>query len=125
MNFLSKAITNFTIDIQQLIDDEITAWHDSHSILPLNEFLGLTEEEFGLFIENSNNLYIIVKKHLEVERAAYRDTADKMLYRNKYADKGVHYIDELTKKMIESFDDKADDITNYLCKPQFKACDKA
>lgn len=52
------------------IDDYIDKWHDSESILPLHEYLGITEGEYTLFVMDYQSLQRTVdlyKEHYEQE----------------------------------------------------------
>jgi hypothetical protein len=45
------------------VDDYVDAWHNSNSILELNEFLGMTEEEYGYFVMDEDVLPFIIRSH--------------------------------------------------------------
>ncbi len=47
------------------IDDYIDLWHDSNTELSLPEFLGMTKEEYTLFVEDEQYLASIVTAHRE------------------------------------------------------------
>lgn len=62
-NFVSDCISgNALIDE---IDDYIDRWHDSDEKRTLIEFLGMTEEEYSLFMKSSEFLPFIIKAHKE------------------------------------------------------------
>lgn len=58
--FMDKLVAGeATID---QIDDAIDEWHDSKEDMgSIYEYLGLTEAEYGLFVQNTKNLEIIVE----------------------------------------------------------------
>lgn len=45
------------------IDDYVDAWHDGDTDLSMAKFLGMTEHEYSLFVENPEYLFLIVKAH--------------------------------------------------------------
>lgn len=45
------------------VNDYIDMWHNGHSKLPLHEYLGLTMEEYNLFVDKENNLTEIIRKY--------------------------------------------------------------
>lgn len=45
------------------IDDYIDEWHEGDSELPLNQFLGMTESEYQLFVQDESYLASIVTAH--------------------------------------------------------------
>jgi len=45
------------------IDDYISAWHDGDSKKELHEFLGLSFDEFALFVQNQDLLSSIIQKN--------------------------------------------------------------
>lgn len=47
------------------IDDYIDVWHTSNSAEELHQFLGMTEDEYSLFVTNPNCLLSIVAAHKE------------------------------------------------------------
>ena len=42
------------------IDDEIDAWHEADTTIPLHEWLGLTTDEYQLFVEKLASIHIIL-----------------------------------------------------------------
>jgi hypothetical protein len=49
------------------IDDEIDAWHDADTDLTLNEWLGLTHDEYALYVEQPSCIRtILAARHQEV-----------------------------------------------------------
>ena len=42
------------------IDDEIDAWHEAHTTVPLHEWLGLTPDEYELYVEKPAAIRIIL-----------------------------------------------------------------
>lgn len=47
------------------IDDYIDLWHDSDTGLSLHDFLGMTKEEYALFVEDEQYLATIVTARRE------------------------------------------------------------
>lgn len=45
------------------IDDYIDTWHESGGTLKLNEFLGMTNEEYKYFVMDEDVLPFIIKSH--------------------------------------------------------------
>ena len=42
------------------IDDEIDAWHEADTTMPLHEWLGLTPDEYQLYVEKPASIHIIL-----------------------------------------------------------------
>ncbi len=47
------------------VDDYVDLWHDGSSSLPLHEFLGLTWEEYGAWVEDSDKIVQILAARRE------------------------------------------------------------
>lgn len=47
------------------VDDFIDEWHDGDSDQPLHKYLGMSKEEYSLFVEDEVYLAIIVTAHKE------------------------------------------------------------
>ncbi len=47
------------------IDDYVKEWHDSDTEMTIHEFLGMTQEEYFLWVENDCILKYIIKAHTE------------------------------------------------------------
>ena len=45
------------------IDDFIDEWHEGNSTQELNEFLGITEQEYGYYLADENILPYIMNAH--------------------------------------------------------------
>ena len=58
-NFMDRALGGYVLELD-LIDDEIEAWHSSSSSEQLNEWLGMTAEEYALFVERPQALPMIL-----------------------------------------------------------------
>ncbi|MGH6689704.1 MAG: hypothetical protein ACREF4_03370 [Gammaproteobacteria bacterium] len=43
------------------IDDEIVAWHEADTTTPLHEWLGLTPEEYELYVERPASIRLILE----------------------------------------------------------------
>lgn len=48
---------------EDAIDDFVDRWHEGGSGVPLWRFLGMTREEYGLWVENGDLLPAIVEAH--------------------------------------------------------------
>ena len=48
------------------IDDFVDRWHESAGAIPLNEFLGLTRDEYALWVERPDSLTFLLdaRKHV-------------------------------------------------------------
>lgn len=60
-NFINKCLSGDAFLDE--IDDYIDEWHDGNSNLLLNEFLGMTEEEYNYFAMDEDVLPFIIKSH--------------------------------------------------------------
>lgn len=62
-------MSNFIIDCitgkanMSAINDYIDKWHDSETKIPLHEFLGMSDTEYGLFVQDESYLANIVADH--------------------------------------------------------------
>lgn len=45
------------------VDDYVDRWHDSNSSQELHDFLGMSKQEYELFITDENYLGIIISAH--------------------------------------------------------------
>lgn len=64
----SKNFIQACIDADVLvdeIDDYIDEWHDGDYDVDLNEFLGMTKEEYRLWVENDSMIKYIITAHME------------------------------------------------------------
>lgn len=64
----SKNFIQACIDADVLvdeIDDYIDEWHDGDYDVDLNEFLGMTKEEYRLWVENDSMMKYIIIAHME------------------------------------------------------------
>jgi hypothetical protein len=62
-NFITNCINGDALLSE--IDDYISLWHHSDSILPLHDFLGMTRKEYALYLEDDRYLASIVTARLE------------------------------------------------------------
>lgn len=62
MNFIDDVITGEAL-IEE-IDNYIDMWHDGDSELEIYEFLGMTQREYRLWVEDNSILKEIVKCHV-------------------------------------------------------------
>jgi len=60
-NFISDCITGDAL--MQEVDDYIAKWHEDESGADLHNFLGMTNKEYALFIEDENYLGLIISAH--------------------------------------------------------------
>jgi hypothetical protein len=49
--FVDLALAGLIADPEEALDDYIAEWHESDTRLPLHEWLGLTQEQYALFVE--------------------------------------------------------------------------
>jgi hypothetical protein len=42
------------------IDDEIDAWHEADTTMPLHEWLGLTSDEYQLYVQEAASIRVIL-----------------------------------------------------------------
>ena len=60
-NFIQNCLTGDALLDE--IDDYIDKWHDGDSELPLHTYLGMSWDEYTLWIESPENLAYIVAAH--------------------------------------------------------------
>lgn len=60
-NFIEDCLSGNTI--LQEIDNYIDQWHDSQSDQTIYEYLGMTKEEYALFVKDENSLKSIIMAH--------------------------------------------------------------
>lgn len=60
-NFINDCINGDALLTE--IHDYIDAWHESDSPLELHDYLGMTEKEYALFLEDEAYLGLIVTAH--------------------------------------------------------------
>lgn len=60
-NFITACINGDALLTE--IHDYIDAWHDSDSELALHDFLGMSEKEYALFVEDEAYLGLVVTAH--------------------------------------------------------------
>ena len=53
------------------IDDFIAQWHEDESTAPLHEHLGMTKEEYALWLKLPELLPLIIKSHKDENNYAY------------------------------------------------------
>jgi hypothetical protein len=75
VTFIDRALRGEVFDPDEEIDDAIDAWHESDTSLSLSEWLGLSQDEYALFVEEPQHLGSILKARrygldlIEVARA--------------------------------------------------------
>lgn len=62
-NFIQKCLNGEALTSD--INDYIDVWHESDSDLELHEFLGMSKEEYVLFVEDEDYLPLIITSHKE------------------------------------------------------------
>lgn len=60
-NFIEDCINGDALMSE--IDDYIDNWHESESELPLYRYLGMTDKEYSLFVEDESLLAFIITAH--------------------------------------------------------------
>nr|VFJ74579.1 MAG: hypothetical protein BECKFW1821C_GA0114237_10643 [Candidatus Kentron sp. FW] len=60
-NFIEKCLSGDAR--QEDIDDFVEQWHEGDGGLPLNEYLGMTETEYSLWVTNPETLSIVIDNH--------------------------------------------------------------
>lgn len=63
------------------IDDYVEKWHDTDTDISIYEFLGMTEEEYLLWVENDFYLKYIVSAH--EQNKSIRDILEEVVYSTK------------------------------------------
>lgn len=61
MTFIDRVINGEVSDIDTAVDDAIDEWHTSNTGMELYEFLGLTREEYTLFVIKPSLLKSIIE----------------------------------------------------------------
>ena len=64
-----------------MIEEELDAWHESKSDVQLHEWLGLTREEYSLYVEKPESIRIILAaRHQNIPlKKLMRSSTDKVL----------------------------------------------
>lgn len=57
--FVSRALAGEILDLEA-IDDEIDRWHGASTSMSLPEWLGLSDDEYALFVEKPEALAVIL-----------------------------------------------------------------
>jgi hypothetical protein len=60
-NFIEDCINGYALVDE--IDDYIDQWHEGGTGIPLPEFLGMTQKEYTLFVQDEGYIPIIVTAH--------------------------------------------------------------
>lgn len=61
--FVQRVLEGLVLEPSKAIDDEVDAWHESDSPLDLHEWLGMTSDEYALFVERPASLSLIFRAH--------------------------------------------------------------
>jgi hypothetical protein len=80
------------------MDDFIDAWHESADDMPLHEFLGLTEHEYALWVEQPDVLPFLLaskKYHHPVEELIDMSEAHLMAARSTAGGTSAHLVEWL------------------------------
>lgn len=85
-NFISDVISGIALILD--IDDYIEEWHESDSKLEIYQFLGMTQEEYRIWVEDESRLKDIIRCHmsgLNISTIIENDNSDdlKMIARAK------------------------------------------
>ena len=59
--FLERALNGEFLDVISAIDDEIELWHGSDSTEDLHDWLGMTWDEYALFVQHPSMLHLVLK----------------------------------------------------------------
>ena len=60
VTFVERALKGKIVDVDEEIDNEMVLWHASDSKLSLHEWLGMTRDEYALFVERPEALRFIL-----------------------------------------------------------------
>lgn len=60
-NFIDKCLNGDCL--VEEIDDYVDLWHEGDSTESLHSFLGMTEDEYGLWMRDSEYIYFILEAH--------------------------------------------------------------
>jgi len=62
---VERALKGRIVDVDEEVDNEISRWHASDSKLKLHDWLGMTRDEYALFVEQPEALRLILagRKH--------------------------------------------------------------
>lgn len=77
--FIERALRGRVVDVDEEVDDEIALWHASDSRLKLSEWLGMTHDEYALFVERPETLRFILagrRYHVSPKDLLVRDSDD-------------------------------------------------
>lgn len=62
-DFVSRAMAGeFSAPLEEVVDDEIDAWHDSSSGKALHEYLGFTWDEYSSWAEGDSTVEEILRR---------------------------------------------------------------
>ena len=59
-NYIERVLAGYVLDPEEELDDAIDEWHDAKPEVPLFEFLGMTRDEYKLFVEKPEALEFIL-----------------------------------------------------------------
>ncbi|MDB1954231.1 hypothetical protein PMY38_04585 [Clostridium tertium] len=104
MNFIDAVITGDALIDE--IDNYIDMWHDGDSELEIYEFLGMTQREYRLWVEDDSLLKEIIKCHVDgkdiedvITNPYYAEK--KMVARAKNAEEAKAAYDIIRKRQNE------------------------
>ena len=66
------------------IDDFVETWHESDSELDVHDFLGLTFQEYSLWVAHPDNINIVIAARLE-RKPVLEAVNDNLRYENRLA----------------------------------------
>lgn len=61
--FIRRALEGDIVDPDTEIDDAIDDWHEGGTEMELHEWLGMSLEEYGLFVERPEALRFVIAAH--------------------------------------------------------------
>lgn len=84
------------------IDDYVEEWHNSNTNIPVYEFLGMTEDEYFLWVENDSYLKYIIEAHVQNREVndIISDAYHKMVARTSSAKEAEELLKWLSERGI-------------------------
>jgi len=82
------------------IDDAVDSWHESDGTEPISAFLGMTADEYAVWVERPSSLgYIIYARrhHVPLARALYLQSKERLAARSGSADEARALLEWLRK----------------------------
>ena len=60
--FMDLALAGMIVDPEREIDRHIAEWHETRTKLSLHDWLGMTAEEYAMFVENPTFLRVLLDR---------------------------------------------------------------